>query len=125
MKNGLISDSQITASSLASNQRIGYQGAKNARLDSVATDSMAGAWVALIGDASPWLQIKFTMLMSIAGIVLQGRKGNDQWVTKYEVQSSSNNGVTWEYVKDESNEVMVSRPILIVHSQQNCDTIDQ
>ena len=109
MKNGVISDSQITSSSssLASNQRIGYHGPKNARLDSVATDSMAGAWAALDSDTSPWLQIEFTMLMSIAGIVLQGRQEQYKWVTKYKVQSSSNNGVTWEYVKDENHDVMV------------------
>ena len=115
MKNGVISDSQITASSLALNQRIEYQGPKNARLDRVATDSMAGAWSALHGDAHPWLQIEFTILMYIAGIVLQGRQDKDQWVTKYKVQYSSNDGVTWDYVKDENNGT-VRQTILIVLS---------
>ena len=103
-KNGsMISDSWITASSEYSDTVHQEHGAPhNARLDHQAGDVNIGAWAASQSDTAPWIQIRFSFLMSVAGIVLQGRQDLDQWVTKYEVQYSSNDGVTWEHVKDDN-----------------------
>ena len=95
MKDGRIQDSQLTSSS----EWAANHGANNARLDRPAGSGRTGGWSAKTNDANQWIQVDFGDMKSVSGIVMQGRSDYDQWVTKYKVQYS-NDGVTWQFVKD-------------------------
>ena len=111
MKDGSIEDNQITASS----EWDSNHGPNNARLDRPAGDGRTGAWRPRFNDINPWIQVDFGKLRSVSGIVSQGRSDYDSWVTKYNVQYS-NDGTSWEYVKDADDVDMVRRnPGFIIH----------
>jgi hypothetical protein len=95
MKDGSIQDSQITSSSYYS-ARLGPQ---NGRLDGVSP----GAWAVAYGhkNVNQWIQVDFGALRLVSEIVTQGMATLDQWVKRYKVMYS-NDGITWQYVKDEN-----------------------
>lgn len=98
MENGTIQDSQITASGTFADDDL--YAPYNGRLNMKATDGVSGgAWIA-DSSGSPYLQVDLLTPTPVAGVITQGRNyGFDQWVETYQVQHS-NDGSTWEYVKD-------------------------
>ena len=78
-QNGLISDSQISASS----EWDSNHGPSNSRLFYTPHDDRTGAWSAKTNDINQWLQIDFKRTTAIFGISTQGRAVNTQHVTSY------------------------------------------
>ena len=65
-----------------------------------------GAWVPETNDQDQWLQIDLHRQSLVSGVVIQGRRDIEAWVTKYEVEYALD-GVSWELVKDESTSAEV------------------
>ena len=85
---GIIKDSQITASSEHS-QTVA---AKNGRLNFQGQVGRKAAWAARSNDDQQWLQVDLQHQVHLTGISSQGRSDCcDQWVESYTV-SYSNNG---------------------------------
>ena len=86
---GIIKDSQITASSEYS-QEIA---AENGRLNFQGQAGREAAWAAKRNDDQQWLQVDLQHQVHLTGISSQGRHGctYNQWVESYTV-SHSNNG---------------------------------
>ena len=96
MKNWDIQDSQITASSQYNDRHR----ASNARLDYQGNSSIGElTWVSHYKDVNQWIQVDFGIMQSVSGTVIQGRPNYDQWVTKYNVQYSTD-GTTWQNVTE-------------------------
>lgn len=55
-------------------------------------------WAPASSSAGQWMQIDTGEVQSIVGIVTQGRRDVEAWVTEYSVQSSTD-GVTWHSVQ--------------------------
>ncbi|XP_038060996.1 uncharacterized protein LOC119731795 [Patiria miniata] len=94
MEDGRIPDESITASSFWDNRA--DHAPPRARLN---TKGYAGAWVEDSGDLSPWIQVDFNGIVTITGLITQGREDNDQWVTEYQV-TYSNDAQSWHHVTD-------------------------
>ena len=77
MENGLIKDSQITASSEWDSRNAAIQ----ARLNKYA------GWTAGYYGANQWIQVAFGSFTNLTSIATQGRYpyGKNQWVTKYQL----------------------------------------
>ena len=82
MESGVISDGQISASSLHTR---GYA-AKWARLHIRAGGGSQGCWIPSNGDTAPWLQIDLGSTLMILAAATQGNHEQDQWVTSYSLQ---------------------------------------
>ena len=101
MQNGLISDTQISASS----QWDTKHAANQARLHLQKNSGKTGCWSSATRDTNQWLQIdvlgmgnKYTR---ITGVATQGRNSShEQWVSKYKLQHS-NDGVTFQYYREQ------------------------
>ena len=92
MENGAISDRQINASSQLDSSHAGTQ----ARLH------FTGSWSAGINDVNQWLQIDIgSRYTNVTRVATQGRNGNSQWVTKYKIQYSHDEGDTHQYYRDQ------------------------
>ena len=89
MKDGMIQDNQISASSVYSAGLVAHE----ARLDGSA------CWAAKTNDGNQWIQVTFDTPIHITGVITQGCASYSEWVTTYKVDFS-NDGVTWQYVKD-------------------------
>ena len=94
MQNGLISDSQISASS----QYDPYHSSSNSRLFYVPHDGRAGAWRSGTNDANQWLQIDFRRITTIVEVSTQGRAGYYQYVKSYTL-SYSDEGLSFQKYK--------------------------
>uniref|UniRef100_A0A8C3LIA4 Milk fat globule-EGF factor 8 protein n=1 Tax=Chrysolophus pictus TaxID=9089 RepID=A0A8C3LIA4_CHRPC len=100
MKSRLISDQQITASSVFKTWGIDaftwYP--HYARLDKM---GKTNAWTALHNDQSEWLQIDLRDQKKVTGIVTQGARdfGHIQYVAAYKV-AYSDNGTSWTVYRD-------------------------
>ena len=95
MKNGAISDGQITASSQYNPNLAPFQG----RLDF--TKFKAGSWSTNRNDLNQWLQVDLgNENTKVTRVATQGRNDYSQWVTKYKLQYS-NNGVTFQYHREQ------------------------
>uniref|UniRef100_A0A8C2ID63 Coagulation factor V n=1 Tax=Cyprinus carpio TaxID=7962 RepID=A0A8C2ID63_CYPCA len=98
MESGLIKDTQITASSVASSL---YQWHPwYARLNKNGT---VNAWQAKNNDTQPWIQVDLKDKMKITGIITQGGKslGNEMFVSAYTLEYSED-GKRWtNYTNDE------------------------
>ncbi|CAB4003226.1 Hypothetical predicted protein, partial [Paramuricea clavata] len=79
MRNGLISDSQISASS----QWDSNHSPSNSRLFYAPHNGRTGAWSSKTNDINQWLQIDFKQLTAIVGVNTQGRAGNTEFVKSY------------------------------------------
>ena len=85
---GIIKDSQITASSEYTQEYV----AKNGRLNFQGQVGREAAWAAKSNDDQQWLQVDLQHEVHLTGISSQGR-GNctyDEWVKSYTVSYSSN-----------------------------------
>lgn len=99
MKNGVIADRQVTASSQYDSNHAPFQG----RLDF--TKRKAGSWSAGRRDLHQWLQVDLrTENIKVARVATQGRKDYDQWVTKYKLQYS-NDGANFRYYREQGKTV--------------------
>ena len=97
MKNGAISDRQISASSQWDAQHAPIQG----RLDFEVITGKAGSWSASRNDPKQWLQVDLgTQYTKVTRIATQGRNAYDQWVTKYKLQFSNRDGVRFKYYRE-------------------------
>ena len=95
MENRLIKDAQITASSQWDSNHAAIQ----ARLNFQAGGGKTGAWSARSNDANQRIQVALKSNIKLTGIATQGRNGDSQWVTKYQLQYSDD-GVSFHYYKD-------------------------
>ncbi|CAB4026958.1 Hypothetical predicted protein [Paramuricea clavata] len=91
MRNGLISDSQISASS----QWDSNHSPSNSRLFYAPHNGRTGAWSSKTNDVNQWLQIHFKRLTAIVGVSTQGRAGLTQFVKSYTL-SYSQDGSTFQ-----------------------------
>ena len=104
MESGLISDSQISASSEHDANHAAIQG----RLNFQETSSKAGAWTAAANNVSQWLQVDLgKQFTKVTRVATQGRNyssqwhGNhSQWVTKYKLQYSDD-GANFHYYREQ------------------------
>ena len=97
MKNGAISDEQISASSQWNDNHAASQG----RLQHRKNGSKAGGWSARTNDLNQWLQVDLRSYnIKVTGVATQGRNGprQTQYVTAYKLQYS-NNRVDFEYYR--------------------------
>ena len=78
--------------------------ANHGRLHFTTTVSEARAWVAVTTDAEQWLQVDVGaeyMIARVTRIKTQGRRGvYSQWVAKYKIQYSHDEGETQQYYRD-------------------------
>ena len=94
MENRFIKDAQITASSEYDSNHSAIQ----ARLNFKAGGGKQGGWSARSNDANQWIQVALGNFSDVTGIATQGRNGDNQWVTKYQLQYSDD-GVNFDYYK--------------------------
>ena len=94
MRNGLISDSQISASS----EWDSNYSPSNSRLFYAPYGDRTGAWSPKTNDINQWLQIDFKRLTAIVGVSTQGRAGYTQYVKTYTL-SHSQDGVSFQAYK--------------------------
>ena len=95
MQNGLISDSQISASS----QYDPNHSPSNSRLFYVPHSGRTGAWSSKTNNANQWLQIDFNTPTTVVEVSTQGRRGiGNQYVKSYTL-SYSDDGVSFEQYK--------------------------
>ncbi|XP_072016865.1 hyalin-like [Amphiura filiformis] len=104
MEDGEITKYQISASSVHG----ACPSIKSARLNSLMEAvGNGGAWCALTIDLNQWIQVNFYIITRVTGVMTQGRNDIDgdsgQWVTKYQVQHSSDE-VTWLYIQNIDNQ---------------------
>ena len=88
MEDRTITDAQITASSRVD----GNHSAVQARLNFKAYESKAGAWSALPTDLNQWLQVDLGSYTRVTRLATQGRNAYNEWVTKYKLQYSDDEG---------------------------------
>ncbi|XP_056088864.1 coagulation factor V [Rhinichthys klamathensis goyatoka] len=103
MESGLIEDTQITASSVASSWYSGQWHPWYARLNKQGT---VNAWQAKNNDIQPWIQVELKDITKITGIITQGAKtlNNEMFVTAYTLEYSED-GKRWtKYTDDEDYE---------------------
>uniref|UniRef100_A0A7N5P1H5 Lactadherin-like n=1 Tax=Ailuropoda melanoleuca TaxID=9646 RepID=A0A7N5P1H5_AILME len=100
MKSHLISDQQITASSVYKNWGIDALAwhPHYARLDK---NGKSNAWAALTNKQGEWLQIDLRRQKKVTGVVTQGARdfGHIQYVAAYKV-AYSDDGKSWTLYKD-------------------------
>ena len=93
MQNGLISDSQISAST----EWHPSYGPSNSRLFYTPHNGRTGAWSSKTNDINQWLQVDFKQPTAIVGISTQGR-ANTQYVKSYTL-SYSQDGLSFQAYK--------------------------
>ena len=90
MKDGMIQDNQISASSVYGK----HYAEHTARLDGY------NGWAPSISNLNQWIQITFNITVHITGVITQGQADHNYFVTAYKVEYSNDDGGTWQYVKD-------------------------
>ena len=88
--NGRVQNSQITASSFNAGGTKSFYG----RLDGVPTSGNQAIWRANNQDSNPWIQVDFLRPVTVTGILTQGRKDQNHYVTEYELKYSDD-GILW------------------------------
>ena len=110
MKNGAISDAQISASSQWDNNH----GPRGARLNGKrSAGNGVGAWCAITNDIYQWLQVDLQKYTTVTRIATQGRSDWSQWVTKYRLQYSED-GVNFHFYKALGQDSAMVRPVSIL-----------
>ncbi|XP_038046744.1 lactadherin-like [Patiria miniata] len=97
MEDGRIRNESITASSVWGN--FTNHAPPRARLN---TQGHAAAWVSAgNSDPNPWIQVDFVSMVTITGLITQGRgdQVDTQWVTEYQV-TYSDDGQSWNHMTD-------------------------
>ena len=87
MESGVISDSQLTASSELNS----YHGIRRARLHTKETSVYSrGSWVSATNDLNQWYQVDLGKITTVTHVATQGRNSWSpvQIVTKYKLQFS-------------------------------------
>ncbi|CAB4033489.1 Hypothetical predicted protein, partial [Paramuricea clavata] len=93
LEDGRIQDSQISVKSSAST----LLGGKAGRLNLPKTPGVSsGAWRAIHGDNTPWIQVDFLRPVTVTGVITQGRINNDQWVKTFKVKYRDDASMTWK-----------------------------
>ncbi|XP_070572120.1 EGF-like repeat and discoidin I-like domain-containing protein 3 [Ptychodera flava] len=108
IENGVIPDSQMTASSAYNSDNMPYQG----RLNYAGPGSHA--WCARLNAIGQWLQINLGRERTITKVATQGRSDyGDQWVKTFHLAYSD--GQDWKYVQDDDH----SRKVFEGNSDRN------
>jgi hypothetical protein len=101
-----IQDSQFSSSSFydslhgPENSRLNFRGTENPR-------RVAG-WVAQQGDSEPWIEIDLLWIVTVTGVLTQGRARLNQWVTSYSI-SSKVDGMTFQFYVEEGQKKVWSK----------------
>ncbi|XP_054713671.1 uncharacterized protein LOC129223130 [Uloborus diversus] len=95
LENGLILDSQISASS-------SYSPAFAPDQIKLGSDSI---WVAAVADENQYIQVDFIDSQNVSGILTKGREDIPQWVTAFAV-GYSNDGLRWSKIMDDDNSIL-------------------
>ena len=95
MSNGEIKDWQITASSTYPTSWDPDCHQRYSRIYSL----NGKAWCAKHRSDSEWLQVDLGVAAKISGVIVQGRSGRREWVTKFMI-SYSNDAFQWQYITD-------------------------
>ena len=109
MEGGAIADAEITASSQYNDNHAASQG----RLNFKETGAKSGSWAARKNDGNQWLQVDLGSQQTIVTrVATQGRNyggqwsySHRQWVTKYKLQYSNDDGVNLAYYKEKGQTV--------------------
>ena len=113
MQSGQIPNSAITASSEYNANGSPFY----ARLMSTNAAGKYGGWLAKYNDIGQFLQVDFGKPVKVTKIATQGRYEANQWVNRYTVSSSQDNGVYKDYMNNQFGVVRVSR--LLISISQN------
>ena len=68
-----------------------------------------GAWVAKYNDIGQFLQVDFGKPVKVTKIATQGRHEKNEWVTRYTMSYSQDNGVYKDYMNPLYGVVRVSK----------------
>ena len=109
MESGAIADAEITASS----QYSGNHAASQGRLNFKETRAKSGSWAVGTIYGNQWLQVDMgNQQIRVTRVATQGRNYNgqwsvshSQWVTKYKLQYSSDDGVNFAYYREQGQTV--------------------
>lgn len=93
MKSKTISDQAITASSIFDQ----YHGPERTRLDIVKEGLFSGGWMPSYLNLGQWIQVDLTNITKITGVATQGLQELDNWVTKYSITFSVDEGPFLSY----------------------------
>ena len=72
-----------------------------------------GGWLAKYNDVGQFLQVDFGRPVKVTKIATQGRYEGNQWVSRYTVSSSQDNGVYKDYMNNLYNTVRVSTSLIL------------
>ncbi|CAH1794007.1 unnamed protein product, partial [Owenia fusiformis] len=82
-----VDNSHITASSTWPIDSTHYLGTNRSRLDTTGESDhetlKGGSWTAAVEHDNQWIQAEFSKVMTVSGVVTQGRFDEDQWVESY------------------------------------------
>ena len=98
MRNRLIPDSAITASSTKSPSE--EFAPKLARLHYLAGTGTEGSWSALVNNPNQWLQVDMADWKRVTGLATQGKQDTNEWVRSYSLSFSY--GRFFQFVKTSS-----------------------
>ncbi len=98
MESGAITDTQISASSQATDGHAATHG----RLHFQAGSGKAGSWTAgnIEANANQWLQIDLIGQYIVTRVATQGRNDADEWVKTYKLQYS-NDTASLQYYREQ------------------------
>ena len=108
MQSGQIPNSALSASSEYTVNGLAYHGRLN-------TQTGYGCWYPTYNDAGQYIQVDFGKPTKVTKIGTQGRNNVNQYVTKYSVSYSLDNGVFESYKNQLYDTVMVSLRIVSRH----------
>ena len=101
MESGTITDAQLSASSQMGGRVL--HAPSQGRLNFQSYSNLAGAWCPRYNKPNQWLQVDLGSYTTVTRIATQGRNGwGNWWVTKYRILYSDN-GITFHYYKDPSD----------------------
>ncbi|KAK3700598.1 hypothetical protein QZH41_010513 [Actinostola sp. cb2023] len=105
MEDGRIPSASLTASSVWDANHSADRG----RLNTKAGGGKTGAWSARYNDQGQYYQVDFGKAVKITKLFTQGRHDTNQWVTKYWLSYSQDNGVykPLVYEKEKGKEIFV------------------
>lgn len=102
MANGLVTDQQMSASSLWDKDH----GPENARLNLAAIRRKTGAWAAKTNDQKQFLQVDFWRNVKITKFQTQGYHDYPWWVQNYTISYSVNGSRTFQtYQENDADKV--------------------
>ena len=99
-----IHDSQFRASSWYNSDVDTVHGPQNARLNFRGSSDpfRLPTWTAQSSDNNPWIEIDLLWIVTVTGVLTQGRYNSDQWVTSYSV-SSKVDGMDFQFYKEQDD----------------------